>query len=72
MKKESYRIPDMHCEGCAKRVTTVLERLEGVRSADVSFDDKTAQVEYDEDAVGHDEMRDAVEKAGYTMDGEPA
>jgi len=34
------RIPDMKCEGCAERVTRVLERQEGIRSADVSFDEK--------------------------------
>lgn len=62
-----FRIPDLHCDGCVNRVTNVLERLDGVRSAKVSLDDKTAEVTHD-DTVNFDTMKSAVEKAGYTAE----
>lgn len=66
-KEATFRIPDMRCEGCTERVTRVLERLEGIRSAEVSLDGKTAAVVYDERAADVDDMKRAVEKAGYTF-----
>lgn len=63
-----FRVPDMHCEGCTARVTRVLERLDGVRSADVSFEDKTARVKMDDTAAEFDDLKAAVEKAGYTVE----
>jgi len=70
-KKTTVEVPDMKCEGCVNRITNVLERLEGVRSADVSLDDKTAEVEIVDDAVPSRQLAEltaAVEKAGYTVE----
>ena len=58
-------IPDMHCQGCTQRVTKVLERLEGVRSARVTLEDTTARVEHDPGKAARDELEDAIKKAGY-------
>lgn len=55
----------MKCAGCTERVTKVLERLEGVRSARVTLDDTTARVEHDTDATGPDELQAAIRKTGY-------
>lgn len=60
-------VPDMKCEGCAQRVTTVLERLEGVRFAEVTLDDKAAEVEIADGTVEFGDLTIAVEKAGYTV-----
>jgi copper chaperone CopZ len=65
-----FRVPDMHCQGCANRVATVLERLEGVRSTDVSFEEKTAEVDLADGATEFDDLKAAVEKAGYTVETE--
>jgi copper chaperone CopZ len=68
--KVQFRVPDLHCEGCASRVTNVLERLKGVRSADVSFEEKTAEVDLADGAIEFDDLKAAVEKAGYTVETE--
>lgn len=62
-------VPDMKCEGCTQRVTNVLERLEGVRSADVSLEEKTAEIEIADESVSVAALTAAVEKAGYTVEG---
>jgi Cu+-exporting ATPase len=65
-QETTLRVPDMECDGCTERVTNVLERLGGVRSARVTLGDKTARVEHDPDAIAPGELQAAVEKAGYT------
>lgn len=70
MKKQqaTFRIPDIHCEGCTTRLTNVLERVEGVQSAHVSLEGKRAEVEYDANATREEDLRGAVERAGYTVE----
>ncbi len=66
MEKLTFNIPDLHCEGCADRSTNILERINGVQKADVSFDTKSAEVEYDSDRTSFEEMEKALDKANYT------
>jgi copper chaperone CopZ len=68
MKKLTFNIPDLHCEGCADRSTNILERLDGVHQAKVTFDDKSAEVEFDSDKTSFDEMKQALDKANYTAE----
>lgn len=63
-----FRVPDVKCEGCVQRVTNVLNRLEGVRSVEVTFDDRSAKVEFDGDSISFDDMKQAIEKAGYSVE----
>jgi copper chaperone len=67
-RETTLSVPDMRCEGCTERVTNVLERLKGVRSADVSLEDKTATVELEDGAVTFDDLKAAVENAGYAVE----
>jgi copper chaperone len=67
-RETTLSVPDMRCEGCTERVTNVLERLKGVRSADVSLEDKTATVELEDGAVTFDDLKAAVESAGYAVE----
>ncbi len=60
----------MKCEGCARRITNVLERQEGVRSAHVSLEEKTAEVRIADDIVSPGDLKAVVEKAGYTVEPE--
>lgn len=69
---ETFQIQGMHCDGCAARITNVLERLPGVRKADVSYPDATARIEYEEDTVDHGDLKEAVDEAGYTLKEQPA
>lgn len=40
-----YSVTGMHCDACAKSITGALAKLEGVRSAEVSFEKKQAVVQ---------------------------
>lgn len=60
-------VEGMHCEGCKQRVANVLERLEGVQSAEVELERGEARVEHTSTSPTFDQMKAAVEKAGYTV-----
>lgn len=68
MEKLTFSIPDLHCEGCADRSTNILERLGGVQKAEVTYDDKTAKVEYDPGDTSFEVMKEALDKANYTAE----
>lgn len=70
MKNIRFKIPDLHCKGCADRSRNILERLKGVEKAEVSYDDKSAKVEYNPDETLFEEMKKALSKANYTAEKE--
>ena len=62
---QTLSISGMTCNSCAIHVKDVLERLPGVKSAQVSYPQGTAQVVADA-GVSFDAMAAAVAKAGYS------
>jgi Cu+-exporting ATPase len=54
----------MSCTACADSIQEAVERLEGVRSADVNFSAETGRVEHD-GTVDSGTLIEAVEEAGY-------
>ena len=67
MKKVEIKIEGMHCEGCSKRLTKVLNNVEGVKSAEVSLENKLADIEYDETVAKLEDLYEAIEDAGFEV-----
>lgn len=67
MKKIVLGIEGMHCEGCVNRLTKVLNGLDGVNDSKVSLENKNAEVEYDEDKIDLDDIKQAIEDAGFEV-----
>lgn len=44
MTELQYRVPAIHCEGCAASISDALEPVEGVESTDVDVEAKTVRV----------------------------
>lgn len=53
------------CPSCAKLEEDKLRQLKGVRSAEISYDKASAEVEFDSTSVSEQEIRKAIEAAGY-------
>lgn len=60
-----FEIQGMHCDGCANAISTKAGRVEGVVACEASFEDGTAVVEVDPDAV--DDVQAAIASLGYTV-----
>lgn len=65
MTEEVIKVAGMSCGGCARNVTGVLQAITGVTSAEVSLDEATARVSFDPALVSVEQLRQAVEAAGF-------
>lgn len=58
-------VDNMTCSSCPYIVEKALTRVPGVSSAEVSFEDKTATVTFDDARTGVDALTRATADAGY-------
>lgn len=65
--KAIMKIKGMSCMHCSARVKRALEELDGVTRAEISLDEGTALIDYDEAKVSVSKMEAAVEDAGYDV-----
>lgn len=68
MKEIKLKIEGMHCTGCSNRLEKVLNNIEGVTSAQVNFDEKSAIVNFDEGKVTIEKIKENIEDAGFTAE----
>ncbi len=63
--KSELRIEGMHCHSCAEDIRETLEATAGVLRAAVTFDGKTASVEYDGDVVQPQTLIKTIQDLGH-------
>lgn len=61
------RVEGMHCQGRANALTNALRRRDGVLDANVSHTERRARIQYDENRTDPSRLREAVERAGYSV-----
>ncbi|KGN83162.1 cation-translocating P-type ATPase [Porphyromonas sp. COT-290 OH860] len=66
-KKIHCPLLGLHCASCAARAGQVLGELTGVIEANVNLASATVSIVYDEEAITLDQMRQAIENAGYDL-----
>ena len=59
------KVSGMTCQACAVSVQKSLEKVEGVKRADVSSDKGLATVVYDDAKANEQQLRDAIDKTGF-------
>lgn len=67
MKNTKLYLEDLSCPDCAKKIQKVLNKTKGVENAEVHFATGKANVEYDENEVSIEKMKDAVSTTGYQV-----
>ncbi|MBU2638630.1 MAG: cadmium-translocating P-type ATPase [Nanoarchaeota archaeon] len=63
--KKDIQIAGMHCASCALNIERNLNKLNGVKKANVNFATEKATVEYDEKALNENDIPRLIEKLGY-------
>jgi Cu+-exporting ATPase len=71
MAKETLEIGGMHCASCSASVEKALRGVPGVAQAAVNLATEKATVEFEDDHVSVEELRKAVENAGYELRARP-
>lgn len=63
--KTIIKVAGMSCGGCRASVENALRRVPGVSAVSVSLEKAEAVVEFDEGKASAEQLKAAVEKAGY-------
>ena len=63
--KAEFHIKGMHCDSCAADIKETLEETAGVRQADVTFNGKTAVIEFDDKVVQQSTLIKKIQDLGY-------
>lgn len=65
MKEIKLKIEGMHCAGCSNRLEKILNNVDGVESAKVSLEEKSADIKYNEEEVELNKILQEIEDAGF-------
>lgn len=55
----------MHCAGCSNRLEKILNNVDGIESAKVSLEEKSADIKYNEEEVELNTILQEIEDAGF-------
>ena len=67
MTEKTLKVPDMHCGHCKAAVEGELNKLSGVENSKADVKKGIVEVSYDESWVSTEQLKDAIEEAGYTV-----
>ncbi len=67
MTDVTLAVPDMSCGHCKAAVEGELNKLSGVKKANADVEKGTVEVTYDEGTVTTEDLKGAIEEAGYTV-----
>ncbi|WP_188206617.1 copper chaperone CopZ [Alkalibacillus aidingensis] len=63
----TLNVQGMSCGHCKQAVQGALKELDGVASVEVHLDSGKVDVTFDEDTIGKEEMKEAIEEQGYDV-----
>ncbi len=72
MPQENITLPiaGMTCASCAMTIENALKKVDGVISANVNIATEKATVEYSSEKVSINQIKEAINNTGYTVDEE--
>jgi copper chaperone len=62
------KVPEMSCGHCKAAVEGELNKLSGVENSDADVEKGTVAVRYDETKVTTEDLKGAIEEAGYAAE----
>ena len=65
MREIKLKIEGMHCAGCSNRLEKILNNVDGVESAKVSLEEKSADIKYNDEEVELNTILQEIEDAGF-------
>ncbi len=65
MREIKLKIEGMHCAGCSNRLEKILNNIDGVESAKVSLEERSADIKYNEEEVELNTILQEIEDAGF-------
>jgi mercuric transport protein len=66
-KTTTIHVEGMHCKNCSASVTKALKAQDGVQKVDVDFEKGTAIVDYDDEKVTEQKLREVINSTGFKV-----
>jgi len=63
----TLKVPEMSCGHCKAAIEGELNKLSGVKYSHATLEEGTVKVSYDEGRVSEEQLKDAIEEAGYAV-----
>lgn len=70
MQTTTVHIKGMTCSGCVNSIKTVLEKIPGVSSVDVSLENAQATIQHDPSSSSYERFSQAIKDAGFEVTGQ--
>ncbi|MFC7784043.1 copper chaperone CopZ [Rossellomorea sp. GCM10028870] len=67
MQKETLTVEGMSCGHCVKVIEGSVAKLDGVKSVQVSLEEKKVEVEFDDSQVKLNEIKETIDDQGYDV-----
>jgi copper chaperone len=67
MTSKIINVEGMSCDHCKMAVTKAVSELEGVSAVEVSLENKTVSVDFEEERLLIDAIKQAIEGQGYDV-----
>ena len=67
MIDRTFKVPEMSCGHCKAAIEGELNRLSGMERSNADLEQGTVEVSYDEDRVSEEQIKGAIEDAGYAV-----
>lgn len=69
MTQVTLSVPDISCNHCKSSIEGAVAPMEGVTAAEVTIDDRTVEVTYDDQIVDLEAIITAIDDQGYEVAG---
>jgi copper chaperone len=67
MTEATFKVPEMSCGHCKAAIEGALSKLLGVEYSNANLEEGTVEVSYDEGRVSEEQLKGAIEDAGYAV-----
>jgi copper chaperone len=63
----TFKVSEMSCGHCKDAIGGELNKLSGVKYSSTNLEERTVRVFYEEGRVSEEQLKGAIEDAGYTV-----
>lgn len=67
MTNKVYQLETLTCPSCALKIEGAVKKLAGVSKVQTLFNASKVKVDYDENLIGEDSIRKAIESLGFDV-----
>lgn len=68
--KKTYQLETLTCPSCVAKIENMLKRMEGINESKILFMSSKVKVDFDENLITSEDIKNNIDKLGYQVLGE--